>query len=132
MAKASFTVEAVFVVSICIWVLVALCYGGLYVHDRAVMVSDVNSIVNRELIQRMSEDEGKSRKEINEHLYLLKIRQITKKKYLAWYKVTAEYEVPVSLPLCKKILIGNKQTGFYDTEKEQVEYARIKWDGEDG
>lgn len=50
MAKASFTVEAVFVVSICIWVLVALCYGGLYVHDRAVMVSDVNSIVNRELI----------------------------------------------------------------------------------
>ena len=89
MAKASFTVEAVFVVSICIWVLVALCYGGLYVHDRAVMVSDVNSIVNRELIQRMSEDEGKSRKEINEHLYLLKIRQITKKKYLAWYKVTA-------------------------------------------
>lgn len=70
MAKASFTVEAVFVVSICIWVLVALCYGGLYVHDRAVMVSDVNSIVNRELIQRMSEDEGKSRKEINEHLYL--------------------------------------------------------------
>ena len=26
MAKASFTVEAVFVVSICIWVLVALCY----------------------------------------------------------------------------------------------------------
>ena len=62
MAKASFTVEAVFVVSICIWVLVALCYGGLYVHDRAVMVSDVNSIVNRELIQRMNEDEGKSRK----------------------------------------------------------------------
>ena len=73
MAKASFTVEAVFVVSICIWVLVALCYGGMYVHDRAVMASDVNSIVNRELIQRMNEDEGKSRKEINEHLYLLKI-----------------------------------------------------------
>ena len=119
MAKASFTVEAVFVVSICIWVLVALCYGGLYVHDRAVMVSDVNSIVNRELIQRMSEDEGKSRKEINEHLYLLKIRQITKKKYLAWYKVTAEYEVPVSFPLLKKIWLGNKQTGIYETEKEQ-------------
>ena len=92
MAKASFTVEAVFVVSICIWVLVALCYGGLYVHDRAVMVSDVNSIVNRELIQRMSEDEGKSRKEINEHLYLLKIRQITKKKYLAW----SDYSYSVS------------------------------------
>lgn len=132
MAKASFTVEAVFVVSICIWVLVALCYGGLYVHDRAVMASDVNSIVNRELIQRMNEDEGKSRKEINQHLYLLKIRQITKKKYLAWYKVTAEYEVPVSFPLLKKIWLGNKQTGIYETEKEQVEYARIKWDGEDG
>ena len=92
---------------VCIWVLVALCYGGLYVHDRAVMASDVNSIVNRELIQRMNEDEGKSRKEINEHLYLLKIRQITKKKYLAWYKVTAEYEVPVSFPLLKKIWLGN-------------------------
>ena len=55
-----------------------------------------------------------------------------KKKYLAWYKVTAEYEVPVSFPLLKKIWLGNKQTGIYETEKEQVEYARIKWDGEDG
>lgn len=132
MAKGSFTVEAVFVVSICIWVLVALCYGGMYVHDRAVMASDVNGIINRGLIQREDPDKGKVKEIINEHLYLLKVRQVTKKKYLTWYKVTAEYEVPVSFPLLKKIWLGNKQTGTYETEKEQVEYARIKWDGEDG
>ena len=101
-------------------------------HDRAVMASDVNGIINRGLIQREDTDKGKVKEIINEHLYLLKVWQVTKKKYLTWYRVTAEYEVPVSFPLLKKIWLGNKQTGTYETEKEQVEYARIKWDGEDG
>ena len=37
-----YTVEAVFIVTICIWVVMALLYSGLYVHDRMVAISEMN------------------------------------------------------------------------------------------
>ena len=43
--KGVYTVEAVFIMSICIWVMVALCYGGMYVHDIVVLESVTNEEV---------------------------------------------------------------------------------------
>ena len=78
--KGVYTVEAVFIMSICIWVMVALCYGGMYVHDIVVL----ESVTNEEAAAWLSSSGQKQekvwladlRKDLDNKLFLFQVRTI--------------------------------------------------------
>ena len=78
--KGVYTVEAVFIMSICIWVMVALCYGGMYVHDIVVL----ESVTNEEVAAWLSSSGQKQekvwladlRKDLDNKLFLFQVRTV--------------------------------------------------------
>lgn len=127
-----YTLEAVFIVSISIWILVALCYGGMYVHDRVVMESVTNeetaSWLSRSGAQSEQEWRTALEKKLEQNLLILRVHSVQTTKKLQSQKVQVRYSVPVSWTLLKKIWSGNKNTVVYETEREDVVPAKYKWD----
>ena len=48
MKEASYTVEAVFVGCITIWVILALLYSSFYIHDRMILGSEIGNRIPSE------------------------------------------------------------------------------------
>lgn len=126
-----YTVEAVFVMSICIWVLMAICYGGLYVHDMVVMESFTNEEAAAWL-SRPDPAEKKQwcetmKKELDSRTFLIRIRSIKTKSVLQTKKVQVYFSVPVSQTLLKKIFMEGKSELLYETAREDTQPAQSMW-----
>lgn len=129
-----YTVEAVFIMSICIWVLVALCYGGMYVHDAVVL----ESVVNGETASWLSVPEQTEeklwkeglRRELDKKLFLFQVQAVKVKSGWKEKKIQVHYTVPVSWKKLKEIFCGNKPEVVYETTREKVVPAKSMWERE--
>lgn len=127
-----YTVEAVFVVSICVWVLVAICLGGMYAHDRVVL----ESVTNEEGAAWLSQPDTVSEKEwtdglrekLDGQLYLFRIRGVTTKSVLSGRQIRVRYTVAISWKFLKGIWMNGKSEVAFETVREDVEPAIYMWD----
>lgn len=128
-----YTLEAVFVMSISIWILTALCYGGFYVHDCLVLESGTNEVTAEWIAaeEPLSDSiwEKEIKKQIDEQLLLLKVKSVKAANKILYEKVTVTCELPLSFPLLKKILVQNSKVQQVVT-REIVVPAKYKWDME--
>jgi hypothetical protein len=130
--KASYTVEASFVVSICIWVLFALLYSGLYIHDQMVVSSVTNEMTaSRFQNGRSKVTDGwkkKVKKKLEKSLFLMQIQEVKGSKALNTVTVKVRYSLPISLDLLKKIFSSGKGGTTFSTTRELVKPVEYKWD----
>ncbi len=132
--KGVYTVEAVFVMSICIWVLTAVCYCGLYVHDMVLL----ESVTNGEAAVWLSSSEPeksvswceKVREKLDKKFLLIRIRGVKAHSVLAGRKIQIRYILPISGSLLKKIFMRGKTELVYETVREHIVPAKNKWDRE--
>lgn len=133
-AKGVYTVEAVFVMSISIWILVGICYGGMYVHDRIVLESVTNGEASAWLSQA---DSGETktwcenlRKTLDGKMFLVQVRNVKSSTVLGGKKIQICYVLPVSWNLLKKILMQGRAELVYETVREDIVPAKYMWDSE--
>ena len=127
-----YTVEAVFIVTICIWVLMAILYSGLYVHDRMVVISEMN----QKLAEKFQRGDGEgtlewqdeARQSIANKLMLMRIKKIKVKKGALSAEMTVTYDLPVSLRGIKSLFSGGRQYMSLAVERELVNPVEYKWD----
>ena len=134
MMKASYTVEAVFVCSICIWVMLALMYASFYIHDKMILGS-VTSEMTAEHFQKGEEsvsEEWKSevKKTLSVSLFLMQIQKVEAKKGLASVKVKVKYKIPISVQGMKSLFTGQKESNTYVTVKGLPKPVEYKWDAD--
>lgn len=128
---AYYTVEAVFVMSICVWILIALCYGSFYVHDRLLLGSEVNERA-ADWISSGGENAAdwvkKQKTQIQDKMFLFRIQKIQIKKKLAAKKIQVIYTVPISWKNMRKLFTGENGQAEFITERETVHPAGYIWD----
>lgn len=125
-----FTVEAVFIVMICIETIFAICYGGLYVHDQVVL----ESVSSQESERWIAEGKKAPKKEmenihqlLNKKLFIMKIQQVSLTSRLASVKISIRYSLSISLFQLSRLFPTQR---VYEMEREAVCPAFYRWDGE--
>lgn len=134
MKKANYTVEAVFVCSICIWVLLALMYGSFYVHDRMILGSVTNELT-AEHYQKgdkkaSHEWENEVKQKLSDVLFLIQIEKVETKRGLGSIEVEIKYQVPISVGGIKDLFSDKENSNTYVTIKELPEPMEYKWDAD--
>lgn len=131
MKEASYTVEAVFVISICVWVLLALLYGSFYIHDRVILGSVTNELTKKHFQAAEATVSEKWKKDVKEdlsgHLFLMKINKVEAKKSLASVKVQVFYRLPISVTNIKTLFTGKAAEERFETTKERIQPVEYKW-----
>lgn len=127
-----YTVEATFVVSVCVWVIVALCYGGFFIHDRLVMESRTNQMAYKECSDKMGSNlkkwEKKCKEELNDSLYLMKVKTVSASQGICEINVTVRCQLPISFRFLKRALSEGKPELIFKTSREKILPAEYKWD----
>lgn len=132
MKKAYYTVEATFVVSICVWLLFALIYGGFYIHDRVILGSVTNEMVSSRFQngrKSVTEKwEKKVKNELERQLFLMQIEDVKGEKGLLRVKMQVRYRLPISLTKIRSIFSGGSGAATFETVRELVKPVEYKWD----
>lgn len=131
----SYTVEAAFLVPIIIGIFFAWLFQLFYLHDRVV----INGMLQEAVIEREeliyssakendSEGDGQKKKEIQSHLWLLRIRAFHWKAGGMGGKYTLRSEAEWDIPVMKKFLKSHVVYGVsVETGKLRPEkYVRFK------
>ena len=122
MKEASYTVEAVFVGCITIWVILALLYSSFYIHDRMILGSEIGNRIEcgseRGELSVSEKEENNLCRLLNEKLFLMKINQVSLTKKIASVRADVRYSLFVT-----------RETGqnFVFT-KELIRPMEMKWD----
>ena len=108
--RASFTVEAVFVMSITIWIIMAICYLALYSHDNAVMYSLAEHYVEQAVEDgkewKESELQSGLKKYLQKHVMISQIDRVSVNRQVLSVKAEIAYHVNVEMPFIKTVLSG--------------------------
>lgn len=132
MKKAYYTVEATFVVSICVWVLFALIYSGFYIHDRVILGSVTNEMTSSRFQNGRESVTGKwelqIKGELERRLFLMQIKEVKGEKGLMTVTLQVRYGLPISLDKIRKILSGGSGGTTFVTTRELVRPVEYKWD----
>lgn len=106
--RASFTVEAVFVVSIVIWIVAAICYLSVLSHDQTALFSLTQNYVEQAVENGKEFTEsglGKGLMQyISSHMMLCHIHHISVKKNLLSVSVDIEFMADVQFPFARALL----------------------------
>lgn len=134
MKKASYTVEAVFVCSICIWVLLALMYGSFYIHDRMILGS-LTSERAAEHFQRGEQPvsvqwENEMKKELSDALFLMQIQEVEAKKNPICVRVQVKYRLPISVSAIKALFSVKGKGDTYLCVRELAKPMEYRWDAD--
>lgn len=131
-ADGYYTVEATFIITICVWVMVSLCYGGLYIHDRIAMETVTNELAGRDFSDgkkvEVNEWKKNAEKKLEKCLYLLQVKAVSADRGITAVKIKVRYRLPISFDYLKKILSGGKAEPVFETAREIVQPAKSKWD----
>lgn len=110
--RASFTVEAVFVVSIIVWVVASICYLSVFTHDQAALFSLTQSYVEQAVENGSEFTEDGLRDElipyISNHMMLCRVDDISVKKRLMSVDVDIKYTAQVQFPFARKLLSAGR------------------------
>lgn len=132
MKQANYTVEAVFVISICIWVLIALFYGSFYIHDRVILGSVTNewTAAQFQKAETAVSEKWKQdvKKDLERRLFLIRINRVQAKKNLSDVKVEVYYKLPISIKNIKALFSGGEKEDYFVTVRELTRPAEYKWD----
>lgn len=132
MKQANYTVEAVFVISICIWVLLALLYGSFYIHDRVILGSVTNewTMAQFQKAETPISEEWKEnvREDLEKRLFLVRINRVQAKKHAAEIKVEVHYKLPISIKNIKALFSEGDQEDCFVTVRELPRPTEYKWD----
>ena len=134
MKKAGYTVEAVFVFSICLWVLLALIYGSFYIHDRMI-VGSVTGEMAAERFQRGEKDisaqwEKEVKQKLSDALYLMRIQKVEAKRRLSSIEIEVKYEIPISISGIKSLFTDKNTRDIFVIQKELPKPMEYKWDAD--
>ena len=114
MKEASYTVEAVFVGCITIWVILALLYSSFYIHDRMILGSEIGNRIEcgseRGELSVSEKEENNLCRLLNEKLFLMKINQVSLTKKIASVRADVRYSLPISLSEIKALFV-TRETG---------------------
>ena len=131
-----FTVEATFVVTICVVVLMAVLYTALYVHDRIVTEAVTQRQTAYWIHQRkeeMADDEefaARLREELERKLFLFSLPQVHVEDGLTTKCVRVSYTLPVSLSFLKRIWGGRDGVREESVHVTDIRPAKWKWDAD--
>ena len=133
MKSGYYTVEATFVMTICIVVIMSLFYGGLYIHDRTLVRSEMNrSLADR--IQEGGEMTPEWRADVKESivskLFLMKVQKLEVSRGLVSADMTVSYELPISIRRIQSIFTGGKPSVSLTVTREIVRPAEYKWNAD--
>lgn len=133
---AYYTVEATFIVTIGIVVLVAILYAGFYVHDRL----ELESITQEKTAAwvRMPEEnrwsdgkfKKKLKKELKDHLYLLRVAGVSVSGKVMSKKVSVSFSLPISISFLKRVWGGDKGMRTEKVSVPLVSPLKWKWDAD--
>lgn len=133
LARASFTVEATFVIPISIWIVLLVCYLAIYAHDETVLVSLGHNYL--EMAFENGENPGISSLETNmqkylqKHLLLGQVDEVAVKKTGWSVSASFTYQSTVSVPFVKKMLTG-KEGRKVSVSRERFLPAERMWECE--
>ena len=133
MKKGYYTVEATFVMTICICVLMSLFYSGLYIHDRTLVRSEMNQSLAEQIQEggeMTPEWQANVKKSIISKLFLMKVQKLKVSKGLVSVDMTVTYELPISIRKIQSIFTGGKPSVSLTVTREIVRPAEYKWDAD--
>lgn len=126
-----FTVEATFVMTICIWVIMALLYSGLYLHDRIVVRSELSGTLEKSFRdgKKIFTTEGKAdvEKTMEKKLFLMQIKKIHFEKGMFTAEGALTYELPISLEKLKNIFMKDKESATITVKRDWLHPSQYKW-----
>lgn len=122
MKNAYYTVEATFVMTICISIIMLLIYGGFYVHDRVIVKSEMNEIIAEHFQEEItSEQKQKVKKYLDKKLWLLRIEQIQLTKHVKSIEMKLTYPLPA-------LLSKFRLSSSIEITQERIKPTKDKWD----
>lgn len=131
-----YTVEATFIVTICIVVLMAILYTGLYVHDR-IMIETVAARyasywIHQDEDEKWDEEQfvEELKGDLKKKLFLFTVHHIGVDETLILKTVNVRYDVPVSLGFLKRIWSGEDGSREESISFSEVRPAKWKWDAD--
>lgn len=122
MRNAYYTVEATFVMTISLWVIFAIFYGGFFIHDRMIVSSVTNEVAIKET------DSAKIKTSLEKKLFLMQVQKVSMKKGLASVDVTVSYRLPIHAKDIRHLFQKEEGDSSYTISREIVKYAKYKWD----
>ena len=131
-----YTVEATFIVTICIVILMAILYTGLYVHDRIIVETVASSQasywIHQDEEEKWSEEEfvEELRTELKKKLFLFTVHHVGVDEALIIKTVNVRYQVPVSLGFLRRIWGGDDGSREESISVSEVRPAKWKWDAD--
>lgn len=132
MKEASYTVEAVFVGCITIWVILALLYSSFYIHDRMILGSEIGNRIEcgseRGELSVSEKEENNLCRLLNEKLFLMKINQVSLTKKIASVRADVWYSLPISLSEIKALFVTRETGQNFVFTKELIRPMEMKWD----
>lgn len=126
---AVFTVEATFVSLITFAVLLAIMFGGLYIHDRVVLQSETNEWSAEYVdcaVDRTSFCNG-LKESLKKKLYITTVIGVDTKKQITEHEFTVKYKVNTSFELMKRLFSAGR-TQSYVICKSIDRAMQYKWD----
>lgn len=111
--RASFTVEAVFVMTIAIWVIAALCYLSVYSHDRTALYSLAQNYLEQSVENGKncveSEIQAGMKKYLEEHMLLFRIDGVSIKKGALSVRSEIRFHIETQLPFAAGLLSSDRK-----------------------
>ncbi len=121
--KASFTVEATFVMLIVVWVVLVLVYSSFYLHDRVVLASDLQFHLQMDEVEQSTIQE-----KMQSRLFLIDLNDIKQEDGLLSLGATARYHITIRDQWIKMMLLHGGEKGEYHVEKDRASQAELMWD----
>ncbi len=111
--KASFTVEAVFIMTISIWVTASICYLSVYSHDRTALYSLAQNYLEQSVEngKNFTESEVRSglKKYLEEHMLLFRIDGVSVKKGALSIQSEIRFHIEARLPFAARLLSSDSE-----------------------
>jgi len=107
-------------------IILSLCFGGMYVHDRVIMSSLVNERlagwIALEKEEKEKNWENLVKKELEKKLFIVKVGKVQASKQLLWRKVKVSYSLPAFAFMDAK----TKMT--FEAVREDISPVNYMWD----
>lgn len=130
---ASFTVEAVFIMSITIWILLSICYLSMYAHDQTAIYSLGESFLERTVENGKEWKEGETasglRQYLQEHLMISQIKEVSVRKKVLSVEADVLFCVDIHVSFLKRMLTGENGKQVY-LSHEKIFPPYYMWDSE--